>query len=117
MSSRIKLYLDEDVEVLLADLVRSKGFDAITTRDAGRHNRSEPDAEQLAFAASQDRAIVTHNRDDFSRLHREYLDLQRPHSGIFIAIRRPTIYHVARRLLAFLHNRTNEEMRSHIQFV
>jgi hypothetical protein len=32
----IELYLDEDVSVLVADLVRARGFTAITTREAGR---------------------------------------------------------------------------------
>ena len=32
----ISLYLDEDVNVLVADLLRARGFDAITARDAGK---------------------------------------------------------------------------------
>ena len=31
----IELYLDEDVDVLVADLLRARGFVATTTRDAG----------------------------------------------------------------------------------
>lgn len=31
----IRLYLDEDVNVLIADLLKARGFDALTTRDAG----------------------------------------------------------------------------------
>jgi hypothetical protein len=30
----IELYLDEDVSVLVADLVRARGYNAITTREA-----------------------------------------------------------------------------------
>ena len=32
----IELYLDEDVDVLVADLLRARGFVATTTRDAGK---------------------------------------------------------------------------------
>jgi hypothetical protein len=31
----IALYLDEDVDVLVAELIRAYGFDVLTTRDAG----------------------------------------------------------------------------------
>jgi predicted nuclease of predicted toxin-antitoxin system len=41
----IRLYLDEDVNVLVADLLRARGFDAITVRDAGQLRAT--DAEQL----------------------------------------------------------------------
>jgi hypothetical protein len=34
----IRLYLDEDVNVLIAELLRARGFDAITARDAGQLN-------------------------------------------------------------------------------
>ena len=59
----IQLYVDEDVDVLVADLIRARGFQALTTEEAGRKKKS--DEEQLAFAASQQRALVTHNRTDF----------------------------------------------------
>ena len=32
----ICLYLDEDVNVLVADLLKARGFDALTVRDAGQ---------------------------------------------------------------------------------
>jgi hypothetical protein len=42
----ITFYLDEDVDVLLADLVRARGFEVETTQKAGQIGKS--DAEQLA---------------------------------------------------------------------
>ena len=44
----IELYLDEDVDVLIADLVRARGFAATTTQEAG--NTGKGDEEQLAYA-------------------------------------------------------------------
>ena len=59
----IAIYLDEDVHILVGDLLTRRGFRAITARDADQLGKS--DAEQLAFATSQGRAILTHNRRDF----------------------------------------------------
>ena len=41
----IDLYLDEDVSVLVAELVRARGFTALTAREAGQLHAS--DASQL----------------------------------------------------------------------
>ena len=46
----IKLYLDEDMDVALATALRQRGFDALTTQEAGNTHR--PDEQQLAFAAA-----------------------------------------------------------------
>ena len=46
----IEFYLDEDVDVLVADLVRARGFNAITTQEAG--NVGTTDRQQLAAAVS-----------------------------------------------------------------
>lgn len=62
----ICLYLDEDVNVLVADLLQARGFDVITARDAGQLHAT--DAEQLAFVVNQARTLVTHNRTDFEEL-------------------------------------------------
>jgi hypothetical protein len=37
----IELYLDEDVDVLVAELLRAYGFVAITARDAGQRQKSD----------------------------------------------------------------------------
>ena len=37
----IELYLDEDVGVLVADLMRSHGFDAVTAREAGQLGKGD----------------------------------------------------------------------------
>lgn len=79
------LYFDEDVSVVVAAILRARGFEVVTTRESGV---GLPDAEQLAFAARAGRALLTHNRSDFERLHREWLETGRAHAGIIIARRR-----------------------------
>ena len=66
----IALYTDEDVDILVADLLRARGFDVLTTRDALRLHAT--DEEQLAFSATEGRALLTHNRADFEALHQAY---------------------------------------------
>ena len=66
----IELYLDEDVSIVVADLLRARGFIAITTREAGQLGNS--DADQLAYTFSQKMTLLTHNRIDFEKLAKQY---------------------------------------------
>ena len=95
----IALYLDEDVATLLANLLRAKGFDALTAREAGMLSRS--DREQLAFATARGRTVFTHNRADFDELAKEFAAAGLPHAGIISAARNP-VHEILRRLLVIL---------------
>jgi predicted nuclease of predicted toxin-antitoxin system len=53
----IELYLDEDVDALVSDLIRARGFTSITARDAG--NLHKDDNEQLSYAADNRFVFVT----------------------------------------------------------
>ena len=65
----IALYLNEDVDILIADFLRSGGFSATTVRKAGQLQNSDDD--QLAYAAHCRCALVTHNCIDFEMLAQE----------------------------------------------
>ena len=80
------LYLDEDVSVIVAAILQGRGFDVVTARDSGQLGCS--DAEQLAYGTAAGRMLLTHNRVDFERLHKEWLETGKAHSGIIIAKRR-----------------------------
>lgn len=110
----IPLYLDEDVDVLLAELIRARGFDAMTTQEAG--NIENSDAQQFAFAVSRQRAILTHNRVDFEELAQEYFTQEKTHFGIIIAVRRP-VYELARRTLIILNAVTADEVVNQIRYI
>jgi predicted nuclease of predicted toxin-antitoxin system len=110
----IDLSLDEDVNVLLADLVRARGFGAMTTQEAGRKGSS--DAEQLAFATSQGKAILTHNRVDFEVLAQRYFEDKKTHSGIIIAVRRHP-KELARRVLILLSSLTADEIENQLRYI
>ncbi len=55
-----ELYLDEDVTVLVATLLRARGFNVTTALDEGMLQPS--DAEQLARAVELGRCVFSHNR-------------------------------------------------------
>ncbi len=63
------LYLDEDVSILIADILRARGFDVITVRDENMLGRN--DTEQLQKAISLQRCLFTHNRIHYEELHRK----------------------------------------------
>lgn len=109
-----ELYLDEDVSVLVADLMRARHFIAITTRDAGQLHAQ--DHEQLTYAVSQQKTILTHNRADFELLAQTYAMTNRMHYGIIIAVRHPP-YEIVRRLLALLNNITADEIQNQLHYI
>jgi len=110
----IHVYLDEDVHVLVADLLQARGFQATTAREVGK--LTVPDQEQLAYAASQGMAIVTHNRDDFELLAQEYFAAGTVHAGMIIVVRRSP-QEIARRLLAILNDVTADEMANQLRYI
>ncbi|MCH8289759.1 DUF5615 family PIN-like protein [Candidatus Poribacteria bacterium] len=110
----IELYLDEDVDVLVAHLLRARGFVATTTRDEGQLQKS--DAEQLTYAVSQQKAIMTHNRVDFEVLAQTYFARKQVHYGIIIATRHPP-YELVRRLLRILNYVTVDEMENQVRYI
>lgn len=112
--SFIALYLDEDVDVLVAGLVRARGYVATTTHDAGHVGAS--DAEQLEYAVRHENTLFTHNRVDFEKLAREYFETERRHFGIIIAVRRPP-HQLARHLLRILSEVTGDEMENQIRYI
>lgn len=74
------LYADENFPLPIVELLRSFGHDVLTAREAGQSGLRIPDDEVLAFAISNQRAVLTRNWTDFIRLHR----LQPEHTGIII---------------------------------
>jgi predicted nuclease of predicted toxin-antitoxin system len=70
------LYADEQFPREVVNQLRDLSHDVLTVQEAD--NRGEPDENVLAFATDQGRAVVTLNRKDFFRLHRESDD----HGGI-----------------------------------
>jgi hypothetical protein len=96
----LRLYLDEDVDILLAGLLTARGYDCLTTVAAGQMGST--DEEQLQFATQESRVLITHNRTDFENLARLWWSAQQDHAGIVLALRRAGVYDLARHLLPVL---------------
>jgi predicted nuclease of predicted toxin-antitoxin system len=110
----IELYLDEDVDVLVADLLRARGFQAIATQQAGQVGKN--DVEQLAYAVSHQKTLLTHNRTHVEALAQQYFDAGQTHYGIIIAVRRSP-YEIVRRLLTILNQVTADEMKNQLRYI
>ena len=79
----MQLYADEDFPLGAVEELRRLGNDVLTAQEDGHQSRPDPDI--LARAHSLGRAVVTHNRRHFERLHRQGM----PHSGILSATQDP----------------------------
>jgi hypothetical protein len=74
------------------------------------------DAEQLAYAVSQHKALLTHNRRHFEALAQSYAATGRIHYGMILAVRRQP-YEIARRLLLILNYVTADEMEDQVRYI
>lgn len=79
-----RLYFDHDSSYsALVHELRRREQDCLVSSDVGM--AEAPDAEQLEFAASSDRVLITANQSDFSALHWQWMAGDRHHAGIVIA--------------------------------
>lgn len=70
------LYFDRHIMTRLAVDLRGRGYDVLTTEEAGKDTAS--DEEQLAFATGEKRSILTFNIRDFAPLHETWQATGRP---------------------------------------
>jgi hypothetical protein len=110
----IDLYLDEDADVLISGLVRARGFSVMTTQEAGQIGNT--DSQQLAFAVSPRKALLTHNRVHFEALAQRYFEEKKTHTGIIIAVRRKP-QELCRRVLILLNSLTADELENQISYI
>lgn len=111
MVQKIKLYLDEDVDPLLAKVIRDRGYDILTTHEAKMHNSD--DYKQIDFATSQGRAILTHNIRDFHRISKEYAKINKFHAGMILSSQLP-FKEILKRTIRLLNKLNAEDILNHV---
>ncbi|HEX5422017.1 MAG TPA: DUF5615 family PIN-like protein [Candidatus Acidoferrales bacterium] len=112
--SDIRFLTDEDVYGGLAEILRSHGFDAVSTPEADRLGQTDPD--QLDWCRDSGRAIIAFNVGHFAALHEEWLAADRHHPGVIVSNQRP-IGDVMRRVLRLARAPTAEEMIDRLEYL
>ena len=108
----VRFYFDEDADVRLAVALRQRGYDIVTTSDAGLLEAS--DEEQLVYAASQQRALVTHNIAHFPGMHMAWVEASREHWGVIILIGHSAVSAWLRRMENLMNRFSAEELQASI---
>lgn len=106
-----KLYLDEDVHKVVARGLRMRGYDVVSAHEVKQIGLS--DAEQLAYAISEGRAMVTFNVADYIKLHNNYLASGKRHYGIILSEQR-SVGEMIRRLAEFLNRFPADEVGNNL---
>ena len=112
--TEVKLYLNEHLSPTIAKSLQARGYDCITPHDVGMLTKS--DEEQMVFAVSQNRTVVTFNIADFQKLHQEYIYSDREHFGIIISTEVPVPI-VINRLLNLLRKMSSDELKNQIRWL
>ncbi len=106
----VRLYFDRHIMARLAVDLRGRGYDVLTTEEAGKDTAS--DEEQLLFATAEKRAILTFNIRDFAPLHEAWQAAARLHAGIIVSQQLGSRQYglLLPRMLRLLNQFTAEEM-------
>lgn len=94
------LYADEQFPKKATIALRLLGHDVLTVQEAGNGNQKIPDEDVLAFAIVQDRAVLTLNRSDFIRLHKQSSD----HAGIIVCSENTNFERLAEKIHQAIYN-------------
>src|SRR3954453_12996093 len=110
----VRLYFDRHIIARLADDLRGRGYDVLTTEKAGLDTAT--DEQQLAFATDAGRAILTFNIRDFAPLHEQWSAAGRSHAGIIVPRQLGSRQYgvLLQRMLRLLNHLTAEELTSNI---
>lgn len=111
---KLSFYLDEHIQTSLAQALRLRGVDVLTTQEAG--NISLNDYEQLNYAQGKGRVLLSYNKKDFAKIHYEFMKNNKPHSGIILSDQLP-VRQVLKRLMRLYFTLSKEEMRNRLEYL
>jgi len=106
----VRLYFDRHIMTRLAVDLRGRGYDVLTTEEAGKDTAT--DEEQLAFATAENRSLLTFNIREFAPFHEAWQAADRPHAGIIVSQQLGSRQYglLLLRMLRLLNHFTAEEM-------
>ena len=87
----MRFYLDENLSDKIAEIGRAWRLDILSSHECGQNGLT--DEQQLKFAATEGRCLVTRDRDDFIVLTVRFFERQWPHAGVLII---PPSFHRSR---------------------
>ena len=109
-----KLHLNEHISWRIAEQLRKLGFDVTSTLELGMVD--EDDDVQLAFAVSQQRAVVSINHKHFAPLHDQYAAEGKEHWGIILSTEE-AVPVLRRRLLRLLNTVSADELKNQMRWL
>jgi len=89
-----QLYADENFPKKSVEELRRLGHDVVMAIEHGQANLKIPDPQVLAYATTLGRAVVTHNRRDYIRLHKHV----QKHQGIVVCTKDNDFMRLAQRI-------------------
>ena len=95
-----RFYSNENIAGQVVAELRVLGHDVLTSFEAGNANAAVPDAAVLAFAATEGRILLSHNRRHFLRLHQHRTE---SHAGIVVCSIDPDFGGLAYRIHTAVH--------------
>ena len=110
----IRILIDEDVWNGLAAALREAGYDCLSVTEAGHKGLSDEDL--LTWAIAEERAIITHNGQDFAPLAETHFVHGVKHFGIIVA-RQFEKGKLLRRTLALLNGLTAVSLANTLRFI
>jgi hypothetical protein len=111
----VSIYLDADVEKMIAKALRRQGYTCHAAEEMGMKQAS--DEAQLEYAAQMGYALITYNVEHFAPLHARYLQKGWEHSGIVLIPKRWGASEVLRRLLNLLNAVAADEIRNDVRWL
>ena len=112
--ARISLYLDEHIQLALAEALRARGVDVLTTQEA--ENVGLGDLGQLTFAIESKRSLFSYNKRHFAKIHYEWMALKTPHRGIILSDQL-AIGTVLRRVMKLYFSLNSEDMKNRLEYL
>jgi len=100
----------------VANALRARGIDILTALESQRIERSDED--HLDFATAQGRALYSFNVGDFYRLYMSYMEQNKSHAGIVLALQQQySVGGQMRRLLQLIAHLTASDMQNRVEFL